>query len=198
MAAPHKRKRPQSYSASPAPVDATASPLPRSVSGVSKRDSFADQLPLQAGRKVAFRQPAAKGSGDDEEWILATIKRCIGGDRLRYEVQDDDDVNNSFNTTLRSIIPLPDPDAPPHLSSHPSNLEDFPKGSTVLALYPDTTSFYSATVIAAPIPGTGMGLGIRNGTGRPDPGAKKENYRLAFVDDDHKVQDVHKYFVVMQ
>jgi SAGA-associated factor 29 len=37
------------------------------------------------------------GSGGDEEWILATIKKCIQGDKMRYEVQDADDVNMWVN-----------------------------------------------------------------------------------------------------
>ena len=105
--------------------------------------------------------------------------------------------SSTFNTTLRSIIPLPDPKSSPNLSSHPSNLEDFPRGSTVLGLYPDTTSFYRATVVSAPIPGTGMGLGVKNGNGRLDPGAKKGMYRLAFVDDGDNVHEVNKDYVII-
>jgi SAGA-associated factor 29 len=103
----------------------------------------------------------------------------------------------SWNTTLRSIIPLPNPAANPSSSAHPSNLEDYPKGTAVLALYPDTTSFYRATVVSAPLPGTGHGLGIRGGSGRADPGAKKEVYRLAFVDDGDNLSEVHKDSVVL-
>ena len=42
----------------------------------------------------------------------------------------------------KHIIPLPDPKAP---VSH-----EFPVGSTVLALYPDTSCFYRAEVVATP------------------------------------------------
>ena len=106
-------------------------------------------------------------------------------------------MNRQWNTTLRFVIPLPDPNSDPHLSSHPSNLEDFPKGSIVLALYPDTTSFYRATVVSAPVPGTGNGLGVKGGNSKPDPGAKREKYRLTFVDDEPgKVPEVHKDYVV--
>jgi hypothetical protein len=51
--------------------------------------------------------------------------------------------------------------------------------------------------MSAPIPGTGNGLGVKGGSGRPDPGAKKEKYRLAFVDDGDNIHDVHKSVVVM-
>ena len=116
-----KRKRRPTVSASPAPTAAQAphtggsvesvltpiaSPLPRSgtpigreVTGKQRREMYSDQLPLQPGRKVAFKVPVAKhskekgGDEDDAEsdWILATIQRCILQDKLRYEVEDDDD-----------------------------------------------------------------------------------------------------------
>ncbi|AFR98630.1 SAGA-associated factor 29 [Cryptococcus neoformans C23] len=220
-----KRKRKGSFSLSPAPaLDLNAihpsplltansastrpsTPMSREATGKHRRELYADQLPLQPGRKVAFKLPAVKAKGDGDtnvtggssgdDWILATVKRCILQDKMRYEVQDVDD-GNTYNTTLRSIIPLPDPDSATHLSSHPSNLEDFPRESIVLALYPDTTSFYRATVVAAPIPGTGHGLGIRGqgANSKADSGAKKGMYRLLFVDDDGNVQDVQKDYVV--
>lgn len=180
---------------SPLPRSATPSAYPRDTNKLLK-DMYADQLPLQPGRKVAFKVPAAKNArGVEEEggedWILAMIKRCLESNRLKYEVQDADDAqkcafpppchvltrHRMYNTTLRSIIPLPDPDAASHLSSHPSNLEEYPKGFQVLALYPDTTSFYRATVLS-----TGKGT--------------KERYRLAFVDDGDKVHEVSREFVV--
>lgn len=156
-----------------------------------------DQLPLRAGRKVAVRQKQAGGvKGDDEEWILAKVVKMVGGDKTRYEVQDADD-GTRWTTTLKNIILLPDPEAAPSVSSHPSNLQDFARGTQVLALYPDTTSFYRATVVSAPIPGTGMGGGVKGGSnGRPDPGAKSGTYRLSFVDDGDNVHDVSKLMVV--
>lgn len=119
----------------------------------------------------------------------------VGGDKYRYEVQDADD-GTTWVTTLKSIILLPDADAPPSVSSHPSNLEDFPKGAQVLGLYPDTTSFYRATVVSPPIPGTGMGRGVRGASARTEPGAKPGLYRLSFVDDGDNISDVDKHLVV--
>lgn len=64
----------------------------------SMRARIQQQLPLQPGRKVAFRQPpqgtrgsggrggndyGGGGDGDGETWILAVVKRCIGGDKTR-------------------------------------------------------------------------------------------------------------------
>ena len=55
-----------------------------------------------------------------------------------------------YNTTLRAIIPLPDPTAPPDSAAHPNAYPAFSAGSTVMALYPDTSCFYRAEVIESP------------------------------------------------
>jgi hypothetical protein len=57
---------------------------------------------------------------------------------------------STYNTTLRSIIPLPDASLPTHSSAHPSNIDDYPKSTQVLALFPETTSFYPAKVLGIP------------------------------------------------
>lgn len=55
-----------------------------------------------------------------------------------------------YNTTLRAIIPLPDPTAPPTSAAHLNAYQEFPASSTVMALYPDTSCFYRAEVISSP------------------------------------------------
>lgn len=50
------------------------------------------------------------------------------------------------------MVPLPDPDASPGSPAHLGINPTFPVGSTVLALYPDTSCFYRAEVIAVPSP----------------------------------------------
>jgi len=55
-----------------------------------------------------------------------------------------------YNTTLRAIIPLPDPNAHPTSAAHLNAYQEFPAGSVVMALYPDTSCFYRAEVIASP------------------------------------------------
>jgi hypothetical protein len=55
-----------------------------------------------------------------------------------------------YNTTLRAIIPLPDLTAPPTSAAHLNAYQEFPTGSTVMALYPDTSCFYRAEVISSP------------------------------------------------
>lgn len=56
----------------------------------------------------------------------------------------------TWHTTLRNIIPLPDLNAPPDSPTHLNAYQEFPPGSTVMALYPDTSCFYRAQVIASP------------------------------------------------
>lgn len=55
-----------------------------------------------------------------------------------------------YNTTLRALIPLPDLTAPPDSASHLNAYPEFLAGSTVMALYPDTSCFYRAVVIESP------------------------------------------------
>jgi hypothetical protein len=55
-----------------------------------------------------------------------------------------------YNTTLKAIIPLPDPNASPGSPSHVESYQEFPAGSVVMALYPDTSCFYRAEVLSTP------------------------------------------------
>jgi SAGA-associated factor 29 len=201
-----RKRRPSVMSASPAPPtqgsELSSLPSPQVRSGTPARDpkrarTDADQLPLRSGRKIVVKQKSGahggKGKEEEDEWILGIVRKAVGD--KRYEVQDADDTSLRWTARLRDILLLPDPDAPTSSSSHPSNLEDFPRGTQVLALYPETTSFYRATVVSPPIPGTGMGRTARGA--RPDASAKAGQYRLAFVDDGDSVLHVDKGYVIM-
>ncbi|KAK4051354.1 hypothetical protein OIV83_002838 [Microbotryomycetes sp. JL201] len=153
----------------------------------SRRDAITAQLPLTSGRQVAFKQPVKGGaaSGQKEEWILAVIVNSI--DKNRYTVQDIDYDPTSqapdggkYNTTLKSIIPLPDKRIP---SSFPEF--DFHPGTNVLALYPDTTSFYRAVVQSGPAPATGQAKKT-----------KDKYYKVKFEDDDDNVREIAQELVV--
>lgn len=48
-----------------------------------------------------------------------------------------------YHAGLDSLILLPDP-------SFPNSFPDYPSGTRVLGLYPDTTSFYRATILEGP------------------------------------------------
>ncbi|KAI0057796.1 hypothetical protein BV25DRAFT_1872264 [Artomyces pyxidatus] len=210
---PEKRvKRPRAHSPAPPPptppTPAVAprppptrgsvgppAPVPFSREPKARREALAKQLPLECGRMVAFHpSPNGKGgdsaSGDAEDttWIMAKITRCIGMDKNRYEVQDvepqeDGQPGAKFNTTLRAIIPLPDLEAPPTSAAHLNAYQEFPTGSTVLALYPDTSCFYRAEVLASP-------------KDLQPPGRVVPKYKLKFEDDDDQEHTVSAQWVV--
>lgn len=54
--------------------------------------------------------------------------------------------NRRYPANAKSMIPLPDPDAPLTSPSHPNAYPVFNTGDTVMALYPDTSCFYRAEV----------------------------------------------------
>ncbi|TBU62334.1 SGF29 tudor-like domain-containing protein [Dichomitus squalens] len=173
--------------------------IPFSREPKARREALAKQLPLQDGRKVAFHPPTntskndAAANGKDEEWILAVVTKCINQDKNRYEVQDpepqeDGQPGQRYNTTLRAIIPLPDPNAPPDSAAHLNAYPEFTAGATVMALYPDTSCFYRAEVIASP---KDLNTGRNGGTGKQPP-----MYKLKFEDDDDQEHMVQALWVV--
>jgi len=134
---------------------------------------------------VAFHPPssgkAADGtSPEDMAWIMAKIVKSHQ-DKYRYDVEDiepqEDGKPLRYSASLRStplsIIPLPDKDAPSGSPAHITAYQEFLTGATVMALYPDTSCFYRAEVIASPkdIPTQGRNSGTTY-------------YKLKFEDDD--------------
>ncbi|KAG2057723.1 hypothetical protein BDR06DRAFT_980753 [Suillus hirtellus] len=171
--------------------------IPFSREPKARREALAKQLPLQEGRKVAFHPPAGKAADGstadaDETWILAVITKCINQDKNRYEVQDvepqeDGQPGQCYNTTLRAIIPLPDPNASPTSAAHLNAYQEFPAGSTVMALYPDTSCFYRAEVISPPRDVPGRGVTTKT---------IASYYQLKFEDDDDQEHSVAAQWVV--
>ncbi|KDE04450.1 hypothetical protein MVLG_05098 [Microbotryum lychnidis-dioicae p1A1 Lamole] len=162
------------------------------TSTTSSNLAFHAQLPLGPGRQVAFRQPSKSvvlGEEKQDEWILARVIASIGGDKHRYQVEDVDyDVMNptsdqgKFNTTTKSIIPLPD-----RMDNKTYPDHDYTPGQAVLALYPETTSFYRAIVQSGPVPAPGS-------TGKKKD--KEKVYRLKFEDDGDSVREIPIEFVL--
>ncbi|CAD6983870.1 unnamed protein product [Tilletia controversa] len=168
----------------------------------ARREVLAHQLPLRKGRRVAFRQPTKRNPGpggqqpvvteneEGETWIMATVEECINNDRNRYVVRDLEDEDQTapatWNTTLKAIVPLPET-----VQTLPSH--DYTSGSQVMALYPDTTCFYRATIVSG-----GPGLQKMTAT----KAAKKEQdllnapYKLVFEDDGEDVKSVPAFLVV--
>ncbi|EPQ32258.1 uncharacterized protein PFL1_00455 [Pseudozyma flocculosa PF-1] len=185
----------------------------------ARREALAHQLPLQKGRKVAFRQPVKKaapgaagagaaggpiagagdaaaaagllpGEEDGETWIMATVIECINNDRNRYVVQDAEE-EGPLGPTWNTTLKAIVP-LPESVSTLPPI--DYPVGAQVMGLYPDTSCFYRATV-------QGGGPGIL----RPTPVSKlikreqellNANYQLIFEDDGDVVRLVPAFLVV--
>ncbi|KAJ9115108.1 hypothetical protein QFC22_005438 [Naganishia vaughanmartiniae] len=155
-----------------------------------KKDMIQAQLPLQRGRRVAFKMSSRAagnpivpelditGEASETGWILAEIEGNIGADRNR---------KIKFNTTMRAIFPLPDLHADPSSPTHPNKYEDFPAGTRVLAIYPDTSSFYRGVVVHPPVPGTASGHPVAKATSGSVPG----KYIVEFDDDNNQQQQVN-------
>ncbi|WFD42942.1 hypothetical protein MPSI1_001593 [Malassezia psittaci] len=175
--------------------------LRRSSSTQMRRDSDGEVRPtvqpaavaLQRGRKVAFRQPQRSDGRIVEEgdvWIMATVVSSVNNDPRRYIVQDAEDEGTSgptYNTTLKSIAPLPN-----SLETLP--MDNYQPGSRVLALYPDTSCFYNAT-----IQGGGPALSASIPRARQQKREKDllhAPYQVMFDDDGADIKLVPAYLVV--
>lgn len=91
---------------------------------------------------VAFRPKGGSGSDEQPDWIQGVVIKVIGdGKSRRYDVQDpepdDAGAKTVYRTSASSMVPIPDA----------GSMDDYPEGKTVLARYPDTTTFYSAVVV---------------------------------------------------
>nr|CAG4643374.1 EOG090X0A1W [Ilyocryptus agilis] len=87
-----------------------------------------------------------KSTDGDENWILAEVVQYLTSSG-RYEVDDIDEEQKERHTlSRRRVIPLPLMRANPETDSEAL----FPKGATVMALYPQTTCFYKAVINQLP------------------------------------------------
>jgi SAGA-associated factor 29 len=97
----------------------------------------------------SLSQVAAKVSKTDENgaWILANV---LGIDPMNeiYEVQDEDDPRRIITLNYGNLRRLTD------------NASDIRKGDRVLAVFPETTSFYRAVVVKTPKPLTAGSTGL--------------------------------------
>ena len=93
--------------------------------------------------KMAARpgeQVAAKVTRTDENgsWILASVQ-CFYHDTETYDVQDEDDTSKLIRLPWNHVMRLS------------SGGEGFVKGADVMAIFPETTSFYRAVVSKRPV-----------------------------------------------
>jgi len=97
------------------------------------------------GAEVAFK-PKIPGATEEHDWIQGIVTKVIGeGKSRRYDVQDpfpDEQTGKpgeSYRSSASSMVPIP---------ASGTVLQDYEVGKRVLALYPETTTFYRADVKA--------------------------------------------------
>ncbi|KAH7165381.1 SGF29 tudor-like domain-containing protein [Dactylonectria macrodidyma] len=95
------------------------------------------------GDAVAFK-PRAVNSDQTTDWILGEVAQVLGeGKSRRYKVldiePDDQSKQKEYRSSASSMISI----SP---ESQASTLKDWEQGKVVLALYPNTTTFYKAEV----------------------------------------------------
>ncbi|KAI8988903.1 SGF29 tudor-like domain-containing protein [Pilobolus umbonatus] len=127
-------------------------------------------LVISPGTQVAAKQPKQKDK--NEEWIQAIVI-SYHNDKNKYQVEDAelDEFGQRPRYMLqpRNVIPIPNTD-------ETKRLTEFSPGQDVLALYPTTTCFYRAKVIATP----------SKNKESTNPG----QYKVQFEDDNNKYQYV--------
>ncbi|CAG8776470.1 30187_t:CDS:2, partial [Racocetra persica] len=111
----------------------------------SKVSQMKSNVIIKNGTSVAAKQPRDKDI--EENWILATI---VGyrAELKSYEVEDADKDEASNRPGERFLVPAKNVIAIPNPGEMRS--PEFPKDSTVIALYPSTTCFYRAVVVIPP------------------------------------------------
>ncbi len=123
-----------SFSAAYCRADTQPPPKKRSVLRSAHRDQL-DSEPARAGEQVAAK---VLNSGEIV-WILANVLDYDANNQM-YELQDEDDVNRVVVLGFREVKRLEDGAA--YLR----------RGDHVLAVFPETTSFYYAEVVKNPRP----------------------------------------------
>jgi len=119
-------------------------------------------------------------------WILSSVVGYRGGDRPRYEVQDEDPGDEANPTVFkkRYVLDMKKVICLPSLADAPLNSRrEFVKGDRVLALYPvgGATVLYPAVVLLSP------------------KKRKDEYYLVEFEDDEGKAADIFlKVFLISQ
>ncbi|ROV88349.1 hypothetical protein VSDG_09402 [Cytospora chrysosperma] len=127
-------------------------PQGHSFPSATAGSSIRAKVMFSKDQDVAFK-PKPPTPNDTSEWYLGKVKQVLGeGKGRRYIVKDEDpDVpspaRKEYKMSASAMIPIPPPTT--------TDLPKLEKGKTVLALYPDSTTFYKAEV-------TGMDTGTGN------------------------------------
>ncbi|KAM7189841.1 SAGA-associated factor 29 [Naviculisporaceae sp. PSN 640] len=118
---------------------------PESIGAGSATAAQRAKVTFFKGQDVVFKPKPTNGN-ETTDWMLGRVQQVLGeGKSRRYKVQDADpelppDQRGEFRTSASSMIPLP---------AAGVELGDLEKGKTVLALYPDSTTFYKAEVMGS-------------------------------------------------
>lgn len=104
-------------------------------------------IPVQGGPAPGDMVAAlVKGLEEEENWILAEVVQFLPTQN-KYEVDDiDEEQKDRHVLSKRRIVQLPLMRANPETDKYAL----FPKGTTVMALYPQTTCFYKAIINTLP------------------------------------------------
>ncbi|KAM3452665.1 hypothetical protein MY3296_004403 [Beauveria thailandica] len=132
------------------------------------------KLIFSKGDAVAFKSKAGATEGM-ADWIMGEVAQVIGdGKNRRYKVldiePDDHSKQKEYRTSASNMIAITP-------ESQASTLEDWKKGQVVLALYPNTTTFYKAEVHSM-------------------DGAGKVNLKFEGENDSTTLQQVERRFVI--
>mmetsp|Transcript_422 Transcript_422/g.1571 ORF Transcript_422/g.1571 Transcript_422/m.1571 type:complete len:227 (-) Transcript_422:54-734(-) len=99
-----------------------------------RRTNALSDIPAKVGEQVAARISV---DGEGSSWILAGVISYNLGTRM-YEVKDEDD-ESTVQLPYKDVIRLED------------EISGLSKGDRVLAVFPDTTSFYKAIISKDPV-----------------------------------------------
>lgn len=133
----------------------TGSLPPKASEGSTKGDATPIEAPERVEKKpkvvfavdeeVAFKRKIP-GKQEEQDWIQGIVTRVIGeGKSRRYDVKDPFPDENgkpgesTYKSSASQMVPIPAAGTP---------LGDYEVGRAVLALYPETTTFYRAEVKA--------------------------------------------------
>jgi SAGA-associated factor 29 len=115
------------------------------VAGGIRRDSHQEDRILDRGDKVAAKL------NQDDPWILASIVK-YSPQKDKYQVEDEDSGDEGDGVGRRHrrrhtvnaahVVPLSKANSP--------DADNFQAGDRVMAVYPNTTSFYPCTVVFGP------------------------------------------------
>ena len=96
---------------------------------------------MDVGDLVAANVGALNQSSGGQEWIVATVTRYSPTER-EFEIvdADEDAEKHVYRLPQKFVIPLPK-------TASVKQSQNFPAGTSVLAVYPNTTTFYKAKVV---------------------------------------------------